>query len=322
MEDGIVGGYAKTNTSSLNPRAIGGMVNRVLTDIKNPSYGVSVRPYRETGMRGFGLYSCGGLFAFFYQIYKFMENFETPSSEKESSNIKKTLKKFGMGSLYVGGGVFMLVFSVLRFIYVAVAGLTTIYAAIVLFSNGSIIWGLVVLLIGTSLAVAIAQLLFIPVFILSVITLLVWLVAHLFGSEVGIQNIWHSLLHSLKIALFLGVGLYLLYSVFTWIRKKTGKKKLKDLHTLVYKKAFPGGQEQIQEEVEILAALFTSNYSPELIKDELLRCTFLFIWNALNRKTMLFEELVKIVSRDEKLSEYDSRIMATFLVNKEYGSKH
>lgn len=32
--------------------------------MKNPSYGVSNWPYWETGMRGFGSYSCGGLFVF------------------------------------------------------------------------------------------------------------------------------------------------------------------------------------------------------------------------------------------------------------------
>jgi len=36
---------------------------KVQSDVENPSCGVSDWPYRETGMRGFGPYSCGGLSA-------------------------------------------------------------------------------------------------------------------------------------------------------------------------------------------------------------------------------------------------------------------
>jgi len=40
------------------------MVERPITDKQPIIWGVRDWPYRETGMRGFGLYPCGGLFVY------------------------------------------------------------------------------------------------------------------------------------------------------------------------------------------------------------------------------------------------------------------
>src|SRR3989338_11295821 len=91
------------------------------------------------------------------------ENEITPSKDpkaviiKEENFLKKIFKGVGTGGLVVGGGFLYISFTILQFLFVAFAGLSMIGLAISLFSEGSIIWGLVALFIGTPIAIGLAS---------------------------------------------------------------------------------------------------------------------------------------------------------------------
>ena len=106
----------------------------------------------------------------------------------------------GIGSLYVGGGLLSLVLSLFRFLYTAAAGFGMIALSISLFREHSILWGIVALVIGTPVAIGIANYLFFPMLIFSIVALIVWGIAHLLGSHVGIDNIEHYIWLSIFVA--------------------------------------------------------------------------------------------------------------------------
>ena len=129
---------------------------------------------------------------------KEIENEENTSFEDEvtvelpqkESLFKRILSGLGIGGLYIGGGLLFGLGSIAKFIFTAVVGLGMVWWAIVEFSSGSIIWGLVILLIGTPIAVGIANWTFLFLFLLAILTAIIWGLVRLFGGDLSFWSIW------------------------------------------------------------------------------------------------------------------------------------
>lgn len=124
-------------------------------------------------------------------------------SSKPPNAIMKLLKGTFTGGLYVGGGAFFIIFNIVAFAVPAVVGLSVIWLAIKLFLEGSIIWGLLVLLIGTPIAIGIAAYAAIFLFFIGIIALIIWGIISLFGFNVSFDSVWSMVWFGVKI-LFLG----------------------------------------------------------------------------------------------------------------------
>lgn len=135
------------------------------------------------------------------------------------NNFKKMFKGIGIGGAVIGGGLIYLFFSVVRFLYIASAGLSMVWLAINLFQGGSIVWGLVFLIIGTPIAIGIASYLFLPLLIFSILTLIIWGVISIFVIHVSFGDIWYWLWFIIKIFLIV-MMLYLWISEFIESIKK------------------------------------------------------------------------------------------------------
>ena len=114
---------------------------------------------------------------------------------KKESFLKKIFKGVGTGGLVVGGGFLYISFTILQFLFVAFAGLSMIGLAISLFSEGSIIWGLVALFIGTPIAIGLIyySAVFICCFVDFSISCELFLYILLIPSNSGIDNLGHYL---------------------------------------------------------------------------------------------------------------------------------
>ena len=120
-------------------------------------------------------------------------------SLRKESFFKKILKGVGIGGLVVGGGFLYISFTILQFLFVAFAGLSMIGLAISLFSEGSIIWGLITLFIGTPIAIGLASYFFIFFLILSILALIIWGVIYIFGFDVSFGSVWDGIWLVIKV---------------------------------------------------------------------------------------------------------------------------
>lgn len=123
---------------------------------------------------------------------------------KKEGFLKKIFRGVGIGGLVVGGGFLYISFTILQFLFVAFAGLSMIGLAILLFSEGSIIWGLVALFIGTPIAIGLASYFFIFFLFLAIIALIVWGIIWVFGFDVSFGSVWDGIWLVIKV-LILGV---------------------------------------------------------------------------------------------------------------------
>lgn len=119
------------------------------------------------------------------------ERFDEEEPQQEHPVYRESIFK----RILIGAGGFGLVygsclFSILQYLYIALAGLSMIALAIKLFSAGSIIWGLVALLIGTPIAMMIAGFFFIFIFILTIIALIIWGASFIFGFNIPFSSAW------------------------------------------------------------------------------------------------------------------------------------
>lgn len=121
--------------------------------------------------------------------------------------IKKILSKMGIGGFYVGYGAFTILFSIVQFAIPAIAGLSMIWWAITLFLEGSILWGLLVLLIGTPIAIGIAAFAAIFLFFIGIIALIIWGIISLFGIDVSFGSVWGMVWFGIKILVLGGIAL-------------------------------------------------------------------------------------------------------------------
>ena len=112
------------------------------------------------------------------------------SHEEDKSLTKKIFSGIGVGGAVVGGGLLYLIFIVLRFLYIALSGLSMVWLAIILFQEGSIVWGLVALIIGTPIAIGIASFLFLPLLLFTVVALVIWGIISIFGLNTTFNDVW------------------------------------------------------------------------------------------------------------------------------------
>lgn len=136
-----------------------------------------------------------------------VEAFEVQEVRKEGF-LKKVFKGIGIGGLVVGGGFLYISFTILRFLFVAFAGLSMIGLAISLFSEGSIIWGLVALFIGTPLAIGLASYFFIFFLFLAILALIIWGIIYLFGFDVSFGSVWDGIWLLIKVLILGGMAFF------------------------------------------------------------------------------------------------------------------
>lgn len=129
-------------------------------------------------------------------------------SDEKDSLFKRIFIGVGTGGLIVGGGFLYLSFIVLRFLFVALAGLSMVWLAISLFSKGSVIWGLVALLIGTPIALGIAGYFFIFFFFLTILALLIWGIISILGFNTTFSVVWDNIWLVIKILIIGGMAYF------------------------------------------------------------------------------------------------------------------
>ncbi len=147
------------------------------------------------------------------------EAFEAQTVKKESF-LKKIFKGVGTGGLVVGGGFLYISFTILRFLFVAFAGLSMIGLAISLFSEGSIIWGLVTLFIGTPIAIGLASYFFIFFLFLTILALIIWGIIYIFGFNVSFSSVWDGIWLVIKVLILGGMVFFGVSSFIEAVKNK------------------------------------------------------------------------------------------------------
>ncbi|MFC1954874.1 hypothetical protein ACFLVZ_03540, partial [Chloroflexota bacterium] len=105
----------------------------------------------------------------------------------------------------------------------AVVGLSMIWWAITLFIDGSIIWGILVLIIGTPIAAGIAPFLF----FIGIIAAIIWGILNLFGLNVSFSSAWDIVWSGLKILLLGGIAIFTVASFVGAVKQKEIKSFFK-----------------------------------------------------------------------------------------------
>lgn len=139
---------------------------------------------------------------------------------KKESFLKKVFKGVGTGGLVVGGGFLYISFTILQFLFVAFAGLSMIGLAISLFSEGSIIWGLVALFIGTPIAIGLASYFFIFFLVLLILALIIWGIVSIFGFDVPFDSVWDGIWLVIKILILGGMAFFGISSFVQAVKNK------------------------------------------------------------------------------------------------------
>jgi len=139
---------------------------------------------------------------------------------KKESFLKKIFKGVGVGGLVVGGGFLYISFTILQFLFIAFAGLSMIGLAISLFSEGSIIWGLVVLFIGTPIAIGLASYFFIFFLALSILALIIWGIIYIFGFDVSFGSVWDGIWLVIKVLILGGMAFFGVSSFIEAVKNK------------------------------------------------------------------------------------------------------
>ncbi len=87
--------------------------------------------------------------------------------------IKKILERIGQGILIAGGLGAMGIYQILHIIVVWGTGLSVVYLGIIRLLEGEILWGLVVLFIGTPVVIGLLEFLF-PFWLILSILWIIW----------------------------------------------------------------------------------------------------------------------------------------------------
>ena len=150
----------------------------------------------------------------------------TPSKDpeaviiKKENFIKKIFKGVGTGGLVVGGGFLYVSFTILQFLFVVSAGMSMIGLAISLFSEGSIIWGLVALFIGTPIAIGLASYFFIFFLFLTILALIIWGIIYIFGFDVSFGSVWDGIWLIIKVFILGGMTFFGVSSFIEAVKNK------------------------------------------------------------------------------------------------------
>ncbi len=139
---------------------------------------------------------------------------------KKESFLKKVFKGVGTGGLVVGGGFLYISFTILQFLFVAFAGLSMIGLAISLFFEGSIIWGLVALFIGTPIVIGLASYSFIFFLFLAILALIIWGIIYLFGFNVSFGSVWDGIWLLIKVLILGGMAFFGISSFVQAVKNK------------------------------------------------------------------------------------------------------
>jgi len=139
---------------------------------------------------------------------------------KKESFLKKIFKGVGTGGLVVGDGFLYISFTILQFLFVAFAGLSMIGLAISLFSEGSIIWGLVALFIGTPIAIGLASYFFIFFLFLAILALIIWGIIYIFGFDVSFGSVWDGIWLVIKVLILGGMAFFGVSSFIEAVKNK------------------------------------------------------------------------------------------------------
>ena len=151
---------------------------------------------------------------------------EVVEVQKPQNIFVRFVKGFGTGSLYAGGGVLFILFQIIQFAVPAIVGLSMILWAIFEFTEGSIIVGLLVLLIGTPIAIGIAHWAATFIFFLAILALIIWGISNLFGANLSFDSAWDIAWLIIKILVVGGIGYFLIMGFVDAIRTKTIKSFL------------------------------------------------------------------------------------------------
>lgn len=114
----------------------------------------------------------------------------TIGPDKPQSVLNRIIGGLGLGGLYIGSGVLLILYNIVEFLVPAVVGLSMIGWSINEFVGGSVLVGLLVLLIGTPIAIWIARWGAMYIFFLAVITVVIWGIASLFGATISFFSVW------------------------------------------------------------------------------------------------------------------------------------
>lgn len=138
--------------------------------------------------------------------------------EPKKGFLKKVFKGIGIGGLVVGGGFISIVFYVLNFLFVAGVGLSMIWLVIRLFIEHSYIWALIALVL-TPIAIGLAGYFFIFFLFLTILALIIWGGAHLFGVSLSFSDLFNNL-YAIVMLLLAGGMAYYLVSAFVQATKE------------------------------------------------------------------------------------------------------
>lgn len=139
---------------------------------------------------------------------------------KKENLLKKIFRGVGTGGLVAGGGFLYISFIILQFLFVAFVGLSMIGLAISLFSEGSIIWGLVALFIGTPIAIGLANYFFIFFLALSILALIIWGIIYIFGCDVSFISVRDGIWLVIKILILGGMAFFGISSFIEAVKNK------------------------------------------------------------------------------------------------------
>lgn len=151
---------------------------------------------------------------------------EVVELQKPQNVFVKFAKGFGIGSVYAGGGILFILFQIVRFAIPAIVGLLMILWAISEFVEGSIIVGLIVLLIGTPIAVGIAGWAATFIFFLAILALIIWGISNLFGANLSFDSAWDLAWLIIKVLAVGGIGYFLIIGFMDGVKTKTIKSFL------------------------------------------------------------------------------------------------
>lgn len=153
---------------------------------------------------------------------------ELVEPQKQQNIFVRFVKGMGTGGMYVGGGVLFILFQIVQFAIPAVVGLLMIWWAISSFMDGSILVGLLVLLIGTPIAIGLSHWLAIYVFFLAILAFIIWGISSLFGVGLSFDNAWDIGSLIVKVVIVGGLGYFLVTMLVDAIRSKTVGNFLKE----------------------------------------------------------------------------------------------
>jgi hypothetical protein len=85
--------------------------------------------------------------------------------------------------------------------------------------DGSILWGILVLLLGTPIAIGIATFLAPFLFVVGIIALIIWGAASIFGFNVSFGDIWNNIWLVILILFLASIALWMTISLFKAVFK-------------------------------------------------------------------------------------------------------